>query len=56
MPTLLRLFQKYNKRGTNSFHKATMSPTAKPDKDTSRKLEASVLGDYREIPNKMLAN
>ena len=55
MSILLKLFQKISEEGTfpNSFYKATITLTPKPDKDNTqkRKLQANITDEHRcKIP------
>ena len=60
MPSLLKLFQKTEEETLlNSFYKASITPIAKSDKDTTqkRKVQANIPEEYRcKILNKILAN
>ena len=51
MSILLKLFQKISEEGTfpNSFYKATITLTPKPDKDNTqkRKLQANIIDEHR---------
>ena len=49
MPILLKLFQKTAEEGTlpNSFHEATITLIPKPDKDSTKKLQANITDEHR---------
>ena len=61
MPILLKLFQKISEDGTlpNSFHKATITPIPKPDKDNTKKENyrpITLMNINTNILNKILPN
>ena len=49
MPICLKLIQKTDEIGTllNSFHKASMTPIPKMDKNTTRKLSTAIADEHR---------
>ena len=61
MRILLKLFQKISEDGTlpNSFHKATITPIPKPDKDNTKKenyMPITLMNINTNILNKILPN
>ena len=60
MPICLKLIQKTDEIGTlsNSFHKASMTPIPKMDKNTTRKLSTAIADEHgtdAKILSKILA-